>query len=278
MQNNVKISVITGIYHPNEHLFRKFLHSCLNQTLEGIQFVMLFDDPEDIESRKIVEEYKEEMENNKNTFTIIENERNLGIFLTQTEGVKNATGEYIVFFDNDDFFDSEYLEVMYKYAKEFDANVIKGYVLTHYFGDIDLNFTFICKHEKIFNEDDWLYMYKRNFFIKYFNYSSMYTSDTALDRKIDGKWIEKEIILQIPFYEGVFYHYVRHCDNTSFIPSNESEVNTEDNEDQERIYKRFAYDVEEVFGKVDNVKEAIQNKLKLDTKPNNYNFDQLKGL
>lgn len=278
MQNNVKISVITGIYHPNEHLFRKFLHSCLNQTLEGIQFVMLFDDPEDIESRKIVEEYKEEMDNNKNTFTIIENERNLGIFLTQAEGVKNATGEYIVFFDNDDFFDSEYLEVMYKYAKEFDANVIKGYVLTHYFGDIDLNFTFICKHEKIFNEDDWLYMYKRNFFIKYFNYSSMYTSDTALDRKIDGKWIEKEIILQIPFYEGVFYHYVRHCDNTSFIPSTESEVNTEDNEDQERIYRRFAYDVEEVFGKVDNVKEAIQNKLKLDTKPNNYNFDQLKGL
>ena len=278
MQNNVKISVITGIYHPNEHLFRKFLHSCLNQTLEGIQFVMLFDDPEDIESRKIVKEYKEEMDNNKNTFTIIENERNLGIFLTQTEGVKNATGEYIVFFDNDDFFDSEYLEVMYKYAKEFDANVIKGYVLTHYFGDIDLNFTFICKHEKIFNEDDWLYMYKRNFFIKYFNYSSMYTSDTALDRKIDGKWIEKEIILQIPFYEGVFYHYIRHCDNTSFIPSTESEVNTEDNEDQERIYRRFACDVEEVFGKVDNVKEAIQNKLKLDTKPNNYNFDQLKGL
>lgn len=278
MQNNVKISVITGIYHPNEHLFRKFLHSCLNQTLEGVQFVMLFDDPEDIESRKIVEEYKKEMDNNKNTFTIIENEKNLGIFLTQTEGVKNATGEYIVFFDNDDFFDSEYLEVMYKYAKEFDANVIKGYVLTHYFGDIDLNFTFICKHEKIFNEDDWLYMYKRNFFIKYFNYSSMYTSDTALDRKIDGKWIEKEIILQIPFYEGVFYHYIRHCDNTSFIPSTESEVNTEDNEDQERIYRRFAYDVEEVFGKVDNVKEAIQNKLKLDTKPNNYNFDQLKGL
>lgn len=278
MQNNVKISVITGIYHPNEHLFRKFLHSCLNQTLEGIQFVMLFDDPEDIESRKIVEEYKEEMYNNKNTFTIIENERNLGIFLTQTEGVKNATGEYIVFFDNDDFFDSEYLEVMYKYAKEFDANVIKGYVLTHYFGDIDLNFTFICKHEKIFNEDDWLYMYKKNFFIKYFNYSSMYTSDTALDRKIDGKWIEKEIILQIPFYEGVFYHYIRHCDNTSFIPSTESEVNTEDNEDQERIYRRFAYDVEEVFGKVDNVKKAIQNELKLDTKPNNYNFDQLKGL
>lgn len=278
MQNNVKISVITGIYHPNEHLFRKFLHSCLNQTLEGIQFVMLFDDPEDIESRKIVEEYKEEMDNNKNTFTIIENTKNLGIYATQMKGIKNAVGEYIVFFDNDDFFDHEYLEVMYKYAKEFDANVIKGYVLTHYFGDIDLNFTFICKHEKVFNEDDWLYMYKRDFFIKYFDYSCMYTSDTAMDRKIDGKWVEKEIILQIPFYEGVFYHYVRHCDNTSFVPSSESEVNAEDNEDQERIYRRFVYDVKEVFGEVDNVKEAIQNKLKLDTKPNNYNFDQLKGL
>ena len=141
MQNNVKISVITGIYHPNEHLFRKFLHSCLNQTLEGIQFVMLFDDPKDNESRKIVAEYKEDMDNSKNTFTIIENEKNLGIYATQMMGIKNATGEYIVFFDNDDFFDSEYLEVMYKYAKEFDANVIKGYVLTHSFGDIDLNFT-----------------------------------------------------------------------------------------------------------------------------------------
>ena len=43
MVNNTKISVITGIYHPNEHLFRKFLHSCLNQTLEGIQFVFIYD-------------------------------------------------------------------------------------------------------------------------------------------------------------------------------------------------------------------------------------------
>ena len=119
MANNTKISVITGIYHPNEHLFRKFLYSCLNQTLEGIQFIFIYDDPEDVESRKIVEEHRQAIEDSKNTFTIIENKQNMGIYATQMIGLKNAIGEYVVFFDNDDFFDLEYLEVMYKYAKEF---------------------------------------------------------------------------------------------------------------------------------------------------------------
>lgn len=282
MQNKVKISVITGIYHPQEALFRKFLYSCLNQTLDGVQFIFVFDDPEDIKSRKIVEEYMDEINNNKNTFTILENEKNLGIYDTQMKALTKASGEYVVFFDDDDFFDLEYLEVMYKYAKEFDANVIKGYALTHYFGDIDLNFTFICKHEKIFNEDDWLYMYKTDFFAKYFAYSHIYTSDTSIGKNINNKWTEKEIIIQIPFYEGVFYHYVRHCNNTSFVPSVKSEVNINGNRDltdQERIYQRFLYDLKEEFGEsVKNIRNTLQNKLKLDTKPNNYNFDQLKGL
>lgn len=280
MMNNIKISVITGIYHPNEHLFRKFLYSCLNQTLSGIQFIMIFDDPEDIESRKILEEHQEAIDNNKNTFTILENKHNLGIYATQMKGLENSLGEYVVFFDDDDFFDLEYLKVMYKYAKEFDANVIKGFALTHYFGDIDLNFTFVCKHEDIFNEDDWLYMYKKQFFTRYFDFSTMYTSDTSITRKIN-KHTEKDFIIQIPLYEGVFYHYVRHCDNTSFVPSVESEVDKENNEDQERIYKRFAKDLKEEFGDMENkedIQKTIQNKLKLDTKPNNYTFDQLKEL
>lgn len=280
MVNSTKISVITGIYHPNEHLFRKFLYSCLNQTLEGIQFIFIYDDPEDVESRKIVEEHRQAIEDNKNTFTIIENKQNMGIYATQMIGLKNAIGEYVVFFDNDDFFDLEYLEVMYKYAKEFDANVIKGFSLTHYYGDIDLNFTFICKNEKIFNEDDWLYMYKKSFFTKYFNHSSMYKSDTAIARNINNG-LEKEIIIQIPLYEGVFYHYVRHKDNTSFIPSLESEVKSEENEDQERIYKRFLKNVQSVFGDEydkNTLIEKLQKYLGLDKGSNNYEFDKLKGL
>lgn len=281
MKNNIKISVITGVYHPNESLFRKFLYSCLNQTLDGIQFIMVFDDPEDKSSRSIIKEYQEQIDNNKNTFTILENNKNLGIYETQMKGLKNALGEYIVFFDNDDFFDFEYLEIMYKYAKEFDANVIKGWALTHYFGDIDLNFTFICQHENIFNEDDWLYMYKKDFFVNYFYYSKMYTSDTAITNRSK----EKEIILQIPFYEGVFYHYVRHCDNTSFVPITEEDFsisNSEGVEDQRRIYERFMKDVKEEFDIEKTNKQKLttilQNHLRLDNTSNDYNFERLKGL
>jgi len=281
MKNNIKISVITGVYHPNESLFRKFLYSCLNQTLDGIQFIMVFDDPEDKNSRSIIKEHQEQIDNNKNTFTILENNKNLGIYETQMKGLKNALGEYIVFFDDDDFFDFEYLEIMYKYAKEFDANVIKGWALTHYFGDIDLNFTFICQHENIFNEDDWLYMYKKDFFVNYFYYSKMYTSDTAITNRSK----EKEIILQIPFYEGVFYHYVRHCDNTSFVPITEENFsisNSEGVEDQRRIYERFMKDVKEEFDIEKTNKQKLttilQNHLRLDNTSNDYNFERLKGL
>lgn len=272
----MKISVITGIYHPNETLFRKFLHSCLNQILDDIQFIFIFDDPEDTQTRNIVAEYKTEFDNNKNTFTVLENESNLGIYATQFKGVKNALGEYIVFFDNDDFFDKDYLETMYKYAKEFNANVIKGFALTHYFGNIDLNFTFICKNEHIFNEDDWLYMYKRDFFLRYINYSNMYTSDTAIEKLVQDKFLEKEIILQIPFYEGTFYHYVRHCNNTSFV---HMVLNETSDEDQKRIYERFMNNIKDLhLNSDDDIAQAIQKHLQLDNNVNNFTFDELKGL
>lgn len=288
MTNNIKISVITGIYYPQPDLFKKFLYSCLNQTLDGIQFIFIHDDPKDIASREIIADYQKEFNDNKNTFTVLENDHNLGIYATQMKGLKNALGEYVVFFDNDDFFDLDYLETLYKYAKEFDANVIKGFAITHHFDEPDLMFSFVCKHENIYNEDDWLYMYKKSFFARYFKYNTMYTSDTALFKKIKKDIQTKELILQIPLYEGTFYHYIRHATNSSSVHMDKNLINmTNDNDvvlDQLRIYERFLKDLQEVYSlnEIDlnknDLLEKLRNYLGMDKGSIQYNYAKIKDL
>lgn len=286
MNNNIKISVITGIYYPNETLFRKFLDSCLNQSLDSVQFVFVFDDPKDKQSRIILEEYKDKIQQNKSIFTILENNKNLGIYATQMRGLQNALGQYIVFFDNDDFFDSDYLQVMYEYATKFDANVIKGYAITHFYGNTDINFAFLCKESSVFNNDDWLYMYKRTFFDRFFNQNTMYKSDSKKLTPITENIIGKEEILEIPFWEGTFYHYVRHESNTSnvLLAQTDQDRNIDDTENQTRIRKRFWNTLNDVFGAEINSlsKEEIECKIKefidWDDSDIKYTYDDIKDI
>ena len=59
-----KLSVIAGIYFPPEDLFRRFLQGCLNQTLDGIEFILVFDSDNDFHTHEVLESYSDEIANN----------------------------------------------------------------------------------------------------------------------------------------------------------------------------------------------------------------------
>ena len=194
-------------------LFRKFLDSCTKQTLKDVEYILIFDDPTDDISRNILKEY------NQSNFIVIENETNRGVNETHHFGLSIAKGEYVAFFDNDDFFDADYLETAYYYIKGYNyPNILKGCAITHYLDDMDYFFEYMIGNTESSNDDDWLLFIKRDIAVKYLENYDFVIEETE-DKKFN---IYNEIrkAKELPLYEGSFYHYVRHSKNTSKVDIN----------------------------------------------------------
>lgn len=287
--NDVKVSIITGIYHPPADLFKRFIQGCLNQTLEGIEFIYIFDDPNDFETEAILENYKSAIVNNKNIFKIIKNDHNIGVKYTHTKGTYLATGKYIMYLDDDDFFDDNYLETMFKYAEMWNANILKGRAITHYYDELDVCYSFVVDCNKVVNTDDYLFLYNREYILKDFEYEkSRYDTHTMLINVLPGK-TEQVIVYELPLYEGTFYHYVRHSTNMSNFVLDEQEIDmtVEDRKVcQKKLQPILTDTIHDVFGNIEikdynteNLKEKLREYLGLDKKEEHvFGYDKLKNL
>lgn len=206
--NQIKVSVIAGIYNPPEKLFKQYLEACLNSTIVGCEFILVQDNPFDDISNKILADFETKFKNNKNKFIILRNEKNLGIIPTYNIGMKYATGEYLAFFDTDDYFDLDFLEKMYDYAHANDIDVLSGYSITHFCtANIDESLNFM----ESMNDDIWVNLFKRSAmvdnFVPYFD-----------DPRIVLNNIKRVMLPRIdrfPMEECTFYHYIRHDNNIS---------------------------------------------------------------
>ena len=112
-----KVSVIVPAYQAQQHLFR-CLSSLVNQTLPGIEIIVINDGSTD-QTQSIINEFKL----NYPHLIAIEQE-NAGISTTKKRGLELATGEYILFMDNDDQLDLKALEVLYEMAKASNADIV----------------------------------------------------------------------------------------------------------------------------------------------------------
>lgn len=93
-----KISIIIPLYNA-ENYIEKCLDSIKNQTYKDFEIIVINDKSKD-NSWKILNNYVSE--NLNVNFKIINNEVNLGLSKTRNKGMDLATGDYILFMDNDD--------------------------------------------------------------------------------------------------------------------------------------------------------------------------------
>ena len=98
-----KVSIIIPVYNSEKYI-SKCLDSVLNQTYENIEVLVINDGSKD-NSINILKEY----EKKDNRIVVIDKE-NEGVAKTRNMGIKKATGEYIMFIDNDDYIDEDYVE------------------------------------------------------------------------------------------------------------------------------------------------------------------------
>jgi glycosyltransferase EpsH len=111
-----KVSVIVPVYNGEKYL-EQCLDSIQNQTLTDIEIICVDDGSTD-SSYEILEKYQQE----DSRFQLYRQE-NKYAGAARNLGKSHATGEYLVFWDCDDFFALNALEKLYNKAKEVDADV-----------------------------------------------------------------------------------------------------------------------------------------------------------
>lgn len=116
--NKEKVSIIVPVYN-SENTIRKCVDSILNQTYQNIEILLINDGSTD-KSLQVISHLNDER-------IIVIDKKNEGVAKTRNLGIKKATGKYIMFIDNDDFIDKDYIEKYYTSIEEGFDLVIGGY-------------------------------------------------------------------------------------------------------------------------------------------------------
>lgn len=117
MELENKISIVVPIYNTAEFLER-CLDSILVQTYKNFEVLMINDGSTD-SSREICEKYCKF----DSRFRLI-NQENSGLSESRNRGIREATGDFIVFIDSDDYIIGNHLESNLKFINKFGVDMV----------------------------------------------------------------------------------------------------------------------------------------------------------
>ena len=100
-----KVSVIIPVYNSEKYI-EKCINSVLEQDYQEFELILINDGSKD-GSLKILERYKEKYKEK----IVLVNQENCGVSKTRNKAIQMANGKYIMFIDNDDFIDKDYVKV-----------------------------------------------------------------------------------------------------------------------------------------------------------------------
>ena len=120
MEKKAKVSVLVPFYNVEKYVGR-CVESLFSQTYSNIEYVFVNDCTPD-NSMDIINEYIDKF-NVRNKCVIINHEVNKGISASRNDCLDNATGDYILFIDSDDYIDKDMVELLVKAAIENNADI-----------------------------------------------------------------------------------------------------------------------------------------------------------
>lgn len=119
---SVKVSFAVAIYNVADYI-EECVRSLYEQTLNEIE-IILVDDCTPDDSIDIALKALEDYPNRKSQVRVIRHEQNQGSAITKREGIMNATGEYVIGIDGDDYVDKRMAALMYAKAVETGADMV----------------------------------------------------------------------------------------------------------------------------------------------------------
>jgi len=113
--------IIIPLYNTNIEYFKKCIKSILNQTDKNFNVIIV----NDCSTNEELLEYYRSLKNPIIHFEKIDNEKNMGTFITRIRGIQNSVSKYIIWVDPDDYIVPNTIETLHKYIKEKDYDYIE---------------------------------------------------------------------------------------------------------------------------------------------------------
>lgn len=124
MNNTPVVSVIVPMYNVADHI-EKCAESIFEQTLDDIEILFIDDCSPDNSSEKVAR-LLEQYPKRKPLTRIIRMPENSGLAGVRRKGILEATGDYVIHLDGDDWVDTDYYKALYDAAIENNADIVIG--------------------------------------------------------------------------------------------------------------------------------------------------------
>lgn len=118
-----EVTIGIPVYNVEKYIAQT-IESVLNQSFESIEFLFCDDCGTD-SSMDIVKHYQEMHSRGKNIFTVRQ-PHNKGLGEARNRMLNEAQGRYIYFMDSDDTIAPNTIELLYKKAQQYDADIVYG--------------------------------------------------------------------------------------------------------------------------------------------------------
>lgn len=118
--SDCSVSIIVPVYNVSRFL-RRCLDSCVNQTLNGIEVIIVNDCSPDPMDTVIMREYEERYPDIVQTFWHVRNKKQGA---ARNTGISVARGKYLSFVDSDDYIDLTFCEKLYEAAEAIAADYV----------------------------------------------------------------------------------------------------------------------------------------------------------
>ena len=116
----VSISVIIPVFN-GEKFLKRSIESVLDQSVKDVE-ILLLDDGSADDSLNMIRGYEQKHPDIIKVFS----HPNMGVANTRNKGVTLASGKYLMFLDQDDYFDDGYMRTFLDAAEENEADVVIG--------------------------------------------------------------------------------------------------------------------------------------------------------
>ena len=127
-----KVSIIITVYNREKYI-EECARSLFEQSLDDIEYIFVNDASTD-NSIEIIKTTANDYPRRVPLVKIITLDKNGGVANARNIGIENATGEYIIHTDSDDWVDRDMYEQLYKKALETDADIV-GCNICHEYPD-----------------------------------------------------------------------------------------------------------------------------------------------
>lgn len=113
-----KVSIIIPVYNASKYI-EKCVESFIKGVYQNIEIILINDGSTD-NSQEVIKNLEKKYPNKIKVYS----QENCGVAKTRNKGITYATGKYIMFADNDDYVDNDYVERLVNAAEEKDYDYV----------------------------------------------------------------------------------------------------------------------------------------------------------